>query len=421
MLDSSPAKPKEPTYEMHEQNLVELPGGYERVDDRAAAGHKPCRAPIAPLVQRRSMWLINTETLQLEEFITPPSNYAILSHTWEKDGVLFRDMGDVSHASSKAGWKKIELTCDEARRSSIPYAWVDTCCIDKRSSAELSEAINSMFMWYKQAWFTRGWALQELIAPDQVVFFDQDWNLVGTKSDWDFVRVIAEITGISVKVLVYEPCFHEASVAQKMSWAAKRQTTKVEDLAYCLLGIFNVNMPLLYGEGNKAFLRLQEEIAKEYYDLSLFAWKQDPEKQDQLRGLFATSPAEFAHCSELQERDWSLETDLAVTSKTLTIRGHLLRSEEAIHGLASRGDSVFHVGEDGSRHPPKSVGIYLGKSSQLNTYVRCRPQELAVLKFEDTKNIQISVRKTLSSEEARKLAYQRRFNKLLRDAGIQEE
>ncbi|KAF4465914.1 beta transducin [Fusarium albosuccineum] len=294
------------------------------------------------------MWLINTETLQLEEFVTPPSNYAILPHTWEKDEVLFRDMGDVSHASSKAGWKKIELTCEEARRSSIPYAWVDTCCIDKRSSAELSEAINSMFMWYKQAsvcyaylsdlsvdwdaneslsishrkltaaakerfkkkmwscrWFTRGWALQELIAPDRVVFFDQDWNLVGTKSDWDFVRILAEITGISVKVLVYEPCFHEASFAQKMSWAAKRQTTKVEDLAYCLLGIFNVNMPLLYGEGNKAFLRLQEEIAKEYHDLSLFAWKQDPEKQDQLRGLFASSPAEFAHCSELQERDWS--------------------------------------------------------------------------------------------------------------------
>ncbi|KAF5004696.1 hypothetical protein FDECE_8807 [Fusarium decemcellulare] len=410
------------------------------------------------------MWLINTETLQLEEFVTPPSNYAILSHTWEKDEVLFRDMKDVSHASSKCGWKKIEMTCDEAHRSSIPYAWVDTCCIDKRSSAELSEAINSMFMWYKQAsvcyaylsdlsvdrgandplsisqrkltaaakeqlkeqlwscrWFTRGWALQELIAPDQVSFFDQGWNLVGTKSDWDFVRILAEITGISVKVLVYEACFHEASVAQKMSWAAKRQTTKVEDLAYCLLGIFNVNMPLLYGEGTKAFLRLQEEIAKEYYDLSLFAWKQDPEKKDQLRGLFASSPAEFAHCSELQERDWSFETDLAVTSKTLAIRGHLLRSEEAAQGLASHEDSVLHVGEDGSRHPPKSVGIYLTKSSQHNTYVRCKPRELARLKFEDTKNTQISARKTLLSEEARKLAYQRRFNKLLRDAGIQDE
>ncbi|KAK0655719.1 hypothetical protein B0T16DRAFT_424448 [Cercophora newfieldiana] len=200
------------------------------------------------------MRLINTATLQFEEFIRQNiPEYAILSHTWEEEEVSFADI--------------ILKTCEIAQSEGHGYAWVDTCCIDKSSSAELTEAINSMFKWYQNAkvcyaflsdfpasadsnealeicrWFTRGWTLQELIAPRDVTFFRQDW----TKP----LRSIA--------------------VAQKMSWAAFRETTRVEDMAYSLLGIFDVNMPMLYGEGEKAFRRLQEEIIRSTSDLSILA------------------------------------------------------------------------------------------------------------------------------------------------------
>lgn len=223
----------------------------------------------------------------------------------------------------------------------------DRCCINKNSSAELSEAINSMFSWYKNAqvcyaylsdvgivtslqqkqtdikksrWFTRGWTLQELLAPSSVVFFSNDWQSLGTKAELS--DLLSDITDIDVDILRGLDLGF-ASVAQKMSWASARHTTRVEDVAYCLLGIFNVNMPLLYGEGNKAFHRLQEEILKGSNDLSLFAWgipyaihtlktfketirqqslhDDDASPNDEflgrpfLRGAFAVSPAEFAN------------------------------------------------------------------------------------------------------------------------------
>ncbi|KAF3806073.1 hypothetical protein GCG54_00004399 [Colletotrichum gloeosporioides] len=96
------------------------------------------------------MWLLDTQTLKLQEIVDPSTvNYAILSHTWEHDEVSFQDISDLDSARKKAGFAKISKTCELSRQRSIPYAWVDTCCIDKSSSAELSEAINSMFQWYK--------------------------------------------------------------------------------------------------------------------------------------------------------------------------------------------------------------------------------------------------------------------------------
>jgi hypothetical protein len=92
------------------------------------------------------MWLINISTLKLEFFVDPENQkYAILSHTWEQEEVSFQDMKDLDYARSKAGFSKIQSTCDLAREQGLLYAWVDTCCIDKSSSAELTEAINSMF------------------------------------------------------------------------------------------------------------------------------------------------------------------------------------------------------------------------------------------------------------------------------------
>ncbi|KAI1806533.1 HET-domain-containing protein [Daldinia bambusicola] len=293
------------------------------------------------------MRLINTATKELEEFFDDsiPSKYAVLSHRWGNDEVTFqewiRNLSDLSKLSSRQGYRKIASCCEQAREDDIEWVWVDTCCIDKTSSQELSEAINSMFAWYQNSsccyvylhdyhqdefhahslrsceWFFRGWTLQELIAPHEVVFYNSEWQSFGAKSDDYMYETISEITGIDSEFLL-KGDLESASIAKKMSWASNRKTSRVEDMAYSLLGIFDINIPLLYGEGPKAFRRLQEEIMKTYpSDHSLFAWGTPVEKcsievpddnawlllngKDEdwpaspglLYGLFASSPKDF--------------------------------------------------------------------------------------------------------------------------------
>jgi hypothetical protein len=214
--------------------------------------------------------------------------YAILSHTWGADTeeITFRDLMDDT-SKSKAGYEKIRFCGEQARRDGLKYFWVDTCCIDKSSSAELAEAINSMFQWYSRAvkcyaylsdvrvpehderqltwelafrnsrWFTRGWTLQELIAPASVEFFSSNGKRLGDRTS--LVQQIHEITGIASGVL-QGVSLNTFSVDERFSWAAKRQTTRKEDKAYCLLGIFGIYLPPIYGEGDNAFNRLKAEI-----------------------------------------------------------------------------------------------------------------------------------------------------------------
>ncbi|KAM3075370.1 hypothetical protein ACMFMG_007190 [Clarireedia jacksonii] len=271
------------------------------------------------------MWLIETKSLTLHHFLgsdIPP--YAILSHRWETSEVSFSDFQN-GKGPGMTGWEKILHCCAQAVKDGWNYAWIDTCCIDKNSSAELSEAINSMFEWYRKAeicyaylsdvpsaddnhskkgsafrnsaWFTRGWTLQELLAPPWLEFFDQNWVKIGTKSSLG--SLIKSITNIS-----HLSNFDAASVAQKMSWASKRQTSRLEDQAYCLMGLFDVNMPLLYGEGQKAFLRLQLEILSSTDDDSLFAWE---DFHGASGGLLANSPILFSDCGDIQRRDFDHE------------------------------------------------------------------------------------------------------------------
>ena len=275
------------------------------------------------------MRLINTSTMEMEEFIGDVHDvYAIISHTWGEEEVSSHQYS-TPKARSMAGYRKIKQSCALAASSRLPYLWIDTCCIDKSSSAELSEAINSMYKWYRDAtvcyvylsdmkrcevdyfllpkdgidhsknfqmlqacrWFTRGWTLQELLAPQDVEFYDQDWALIGTKKTmW---ALLSRITGIRPEHLWNS---QGASVAQKMSWAANRQTTRTEDTAYSLLGLFNVNMPLLYGEGEKAFKRLQHEILQSTSDESIFAWL---DGRVWTSGLLAESPANFAKSGDV--------------------------------------------------------------------------------------------------------------------------
>ncbi|ORY08191.1 hypothetical protein BCR34DRAFT_675109 [Clohesyomyces aquaticus] len=169
------------------------------------------------------------------------------------------------------------------------------CCIDKTSSAELSEAINSMFHWYRASarcyaylsdvdalpgsddlpdithsrWFTRGWTLQELLAPASVQFYSSDWTFLGSKLR--LCHELSHITNIDVNVLT-TGTFDHISIATRLSWARSRKTTRIEDRAYCLMGIVGVDMPLLYGESERSFIRLQKEILKTSEDYSIFAW-----------------------------------------------------------------------------------------------------------------------------------------------------
>ncbi|KAG2147395.1 HET domain-containing protein [Suillus bovinus] len=204
--------------------------------------------------------------------------YAILSHRWRDGEVQFSDIGQ-PHARSMPGYSKIEGCRVQAHEDGYRYVWIDTCCINKSSSSELSEAINSMFMWVD---------LQELIAPNNVIFFSRDWEEIGSKSS--FAPSIENITGI-VRGVLLTNYPGEISVATRMFWASRRQTTRVEDRAYSLLGLFGVYMPTIYGEGENAFVRLQIEIMKSSNDQSIFAWKSDRRNTS---GLLASSPDDFA-------------------------------------------------------------------------------------------------------------------------------
>lgn len=302
------------------------------------------------------MRLIRTGTypLILEEFFDekiPP--YAILSHTWGEGEVSLLDMKN-GEATLKVGYAKIKYASDQAAEDKYDYVWVDTCCIDKTSSAELSVAINSMYKWYQKAeicyafltdvhtndtisdealsqprsvlsksrWFTRGWTLQELIAPSNVLFFNSAWITFGTKHSLS--RVLSNITGVDSSVLDGTRTLSEVSVAQRMSWASRRQTTRQEDIAYSLIGLFDVNMPMLYGEGKKSFKRLLEEIMKNSDDQSIFAWERasvPAAGTGRMAGLLAESPADYANSRNFFNiRDWGDNTPHSRTSKGLRVR-----------------------------------------------------------------------------------------------------
>ncbi|KAM5531397.1 hypothetical protein V8D89_014921 [Ganoderma adspersum] len=192
---------------------------------------------------------------------------------------------------------KIQRACAIAFAQGYRYLWIDSCCINKTSSSELSEAINSMFVWYRDSavcyafladvprdedlrapgsrfhysrWFKRGWTLQELIAPRDVVFLSREWTVLGSKSSLS--SLVEEITGVPHSVLTHRLPLSKISVAVRMSWATHRETSRTEDKAYSLMGIFDISIAPLYGEGERAFVRLQTEILRSLPDQSIFAW-----------------------------------------------------------------------------------------------------------------------------------------------------
>ncbi|KAG8668166.1 hypothetical protein FPOAC1_007541 [Fusarium poae] len=380
------------------------------------------------------MRLINVETVQMRQFSgtrIPP--YAILSHRWgdDKEEVSFSDMKKGS--SKKVGMAKVRGCCKQAKKDGIKYIWIDSCCINKDSSKELDEAINSMFQWYQKAkfcytymsdvpkddkfrepgskfysssWFQRGWTLQELLAPAELRFYDQEWNLLDTKAE--LVTEIENITKIP-KVFLLGWDFRRASVAQRMSWAAKRETKREEDMAYCLLGIFNISMPMIYGEGRKAFERLQLKIIEQTSDDSILAWgicennvdgRSTKVTKPISAGVFASSPKDFSDCGRIVPHDQNSNP-----SSIFTVSGGYVHTSLTLHynknktlyaGLNCRfqDDDLENV-----------IAIPLYTSSSMNGYIR--PQKLGPVVVEKPpvghprERFQIRVDRQISPVQAR--------------------
>lgn len=354
------------------------------------------------------MWLLNTNTAQLHYHHSPfEVRYAILSHVWSRDARLpeqtFQDVIQIHAEAAQLSFDsntileslspKIRQSCIIAREDGYEWLWMDTCCINKASSAELSEAINSMFAWYAGAavcyaflhdvaddedpaaadssfrnseWFTRGWTLQELIAPELVVFLSWRWEVIGTKDR--LARVIEAITGVDVDILTRRKALDDVSIARRMSWASNRRTTRPEDEAYSLMGIFGVHMPTIYGEQRDAFIRLQEEIVRRSPDQSIFVWGlgrtltgdvlthssagylpvEGPAQQEQSanRLLFASSPAAFQHSHDVKRLDvdhlsMRLKTRIPLPMFTLTAHGVL--ATLPVYKITTKDGRVIHL------------------------------------------------------------------------------
>jgi hypothetical protein len=402
----------------------------------------------------RLLRLLSDGTLEITEFFQPPP-YAILSHRWEAGEVTLQELAN-PESSTKPGYAKIIACCLQAAIDGYEYSWVDTCCIDKTSSSELSESINSMFKWYQQAgicyaylsdisiapetefsrcespvwspesplsrplsqigdywpestslpyccpesifdslstsppigdgfdegferfsttpnsasdifrsqYFSRGWTLQELIAPKKVVFYSGEWQKISTKEE--LIDDLSYATGIDAAALRGEP-LASFSVANRMCWASQRKTTREEDTAYCLLGLFDVNMPLLYGEGRvKAFIRLQEEIMKACDDRTLFASHPDGDNEPQYLGLFAESPAWF-RSSRTTDHYWATNRlpPARLTNLGVSIQLPISELENTTIGwLNCQIETNKHRG---------LAGVFLAKVGELeNTYLRQR-------------------------------------------------
>lgn len=335
------------------------------------------------------MRLISTKNLQvvsIREDAIPP--YAILSHTWGEDEVTLQDMqgfgakwlsspNRINILKPTQGLQKVLDAAKVAASEGYDWIWIDTCCIDKTSSSELSEAINSMYRWYQGSeiclvyledakigaddlqdssdeslmrlirdsrWITRGWTLQELLAPRSVSFYSEDWSYIGKSNEYRIRHLLAEATGIDIGVLSGDIATHEVSVANRMRWASRRKTTRQEDMAYCLMGLFSVNMPLLYGEGGaRAFIRLQVEILQATDDQTIFAWSEPPGSKyhSGASGLLAESPAYFRDTPRMYPMsDWyqsESSTPWSMTNRGLMVQLYL---QPSVSGAGAEEDSA---------------------------------------------------------------------------------
>jgi len=357
------------------------------------------------------MRLLNTLKLKIEDFENEDvPRFAILSHRWfrAKEEPTLQDF-KLGQEYMCWGITKLRACCTLARSRGHKYLWADTCCIVKTSSAELTESINSMFRWYQTAeecyaflvdvqsqdvstaqgyrefsrseWFTRGWTLQELIAPANVLFYNASWQCLGTKKG--LCRELSQVTSIGQDVLRGERTLAQCTIAHKMSWAAQRTTQRVEDLAYCLLGLFDVYMPLLYGEKERAFRRLQEEILKHSDDHTIFTWQ----SKSSAKSVLAPSPVCFSGLQDII-RIWptnDTSKGYSLINADLSIQLQLIPWTMNIYLAPLRAGTIKKPGRDSppsrSTHPYNRACIFLQQTEHENQFFRVSidGQDLVVL------------------------------------------
>ncbi|KAJ0120904.1 Vegetative incompatibility protein HET-E-1 [Diaporthe amygdali] len=300
------------------------------------------------------MWLINTSTFQLHEFPGCAPHYATFTYFTEKNGSLFEELAQLRTKTCQDGLKIIQRACDQARAAGTQWLWNDAACVDKRSSAAQSEAINSFAqiyrncefsiiylqdLYYKPAadgitgemlaecrWIKNIWAIPQIIFSRVSHFYSSHWNHIGTKES--LLPQLSSVIGIDQAVLADSDCLEDYSIARRMSWASVMSALRTEDFAYALLGVFDVSIPIIYGEGRKAFLRLQEEILRNTSDFSLFAWETC--ESQEYTGLFAQSPACFRHFRQDQTTALRIHGDLQIHCQGITIEASLWRTPSGL-------------------------------------------------------------------------------------------
>lgn len=239
----------------------------------------------------------------------------------------------------------------------IWYERAAKCYVYMSDVSDVNSIEGKESQFYKARWHTRGWTLQELLAPRHVNFYTKDWTLIGTKDD--LCAELSAITQIHGDILIGKSPVTTASVAQRMSWASRRQTSCVEDMAYCLMGVFSVNMTMLYGEGERAFVRLQEEICKESNDNSIFAWQNTDKVDDEKGGcgLLAKHPRYFRDAWSISNEDGAVDysslvhvtpTPIAMTNQGIRMKSYLLtlrssRNEIRILVLRCRSPTISQM------------------------------------------------------------------------------
>ncbi|CAN9246499.1 unnamed protein product [Alternaria alternata] len=325
------------------------------------------------------MRLLNTRSLEFSCVYVPNRvpDYVILSHRWGSEEVTYADIiqaplsEPTSVTRNKSGFLKVQGACALALQNGYEWIWIDSCCIDKSSSAELQETINLMWKYYKESniclayledvvdpeagwgndqpvgkseWFTRGWTLQELIAPYSVEFYSSGWQPIGTKLER--YRELADITGIDHDILRNNRPISDFSTAEKLSWAAHRAVTKEEDETYSLFGLFDLNLPLLYGEGRlKAFVRLQEAIYDTTSDHSIFLFLHSRSSDDY--PLLAESPSQFCNreicktCPDQEDENYS--TYFSYADLVKSERWHRQAHEKIMITVTMRRNEVSTV------------------------------------------------------------------------------
>jgi len=263
-----------------------------------------------------------------------------------------------------AGWRKLYEFCRKAKEHGCLLAWSDTCCINKESSSELDEAIRSMYRWYRDAhicivrlanskllealhkdkWFTRGWTLPELLAPARMKFYGSNWTpLTHNDNDKDDAKFVFALSNIT-KIPPYDLCNFRPGpnrVWEKMAWAANRKTTRIEDVAYSLMGIFDISMTVIYGEGRQAFTRFMAELIHKCKEWQILVWVGGRPGYPTEPACYRTSNEVALNTLENRQISWLDEgrgdSDFAVTKRGVQVR--LLMVPAVIH--QTPGKSTF--------------------------------------------------------------------------------